>query len=129
MQLYTGVWFNTCYQVKKQIIIDHTKVVGGADLSNYPLLVSFIDPNLVIPSGFVQNVNGFDIIFVSADETTQLNHEIENYNASTGEIEMYVLIPTLDRKSTRLNSSHQIISYAVFCLKKKNIRRLYDTNH
>src|SRR5258708_14753694 len=25
----------------------------------------------------------------------------------------------LDRKSTRLNSSHQIISYAVFCLKKK----------
>src|SRR5258708_15514059 len=27
-----------------------------------------------------------------------------------------------DRKSTRLNSSHQIISYAVFCLKKKNTR-------
>src|SRR5258708_14590273 len=28
-------------------------------------------------------------------------------------------MPVLDRKSTRLNSSHQIISYAVFCLKKK----------
>src|SRR5258708_19250464 len=28
-----------------------------------------------------------------------------------------------DRKSTRLNSSHQIISYAVFCLKKKNNTR------
>src|SRR5258708_38499903 len=28
-------------------------------------------------------------------------------------------LPCLDRKSTRLNSSHQIISYAVFCLKKK----------
>src|SRR5438552_14823677 len=27
---------------------------------------------------------------------------------------------TQDRKSTRLNSSHQITSYAVFCLKKKN---------
>src|SRR5215216_7400831 len=27
--------------------------------------------------------------------------------------------PVADRKSTRLNSSHQIISYAVFCLKKK----------
>src|SRR5258708_23630625 len=27
-----------------------------------------------------------------------------------------------DRKSTRLNSSHQIISYAVFCLKKKTDR-------
>src|SRR5258708_25738197 len=29
---------------------------------------------------------------------------------------------TEDRKSTRLNSSHQIISYAVFCLKKKTIK-------
>src|SRR5947208_11411748 len=29
-----------------------------------------------------------------------------------------------DRKSTRLNSSHQIISYAVFCLKKKKMMQL-----
>src|SRR5258708_21336813 len=29
----------------------------------------------------------------------------------------------IDRKSTRLNSSHQIISYAVFCLKKKKYYR------
>src|SRR5256885_7789557 len=29
--------------------------------------------------------------------------------------------PTRDRKSTRLNSSHLVISYAVFCLKKKKI--------
>src|SRR5258708_11300682 len=39
--------------------------------------------------------------------------------------------PAADRKSTRLNSSHQIISYAVFCLKKKKslVKRallLYD---
>src|SRR5438876_8692152 len=31
----------------------------------------------------------------------------------------------LDRKSTRLNSSHPSISYAVFCLKKKTIHNLY----
>src|SRR5437879_11152827 len=31
---------------------------------------------------------------------------------------------TLDRKSTRLNSSHRCISYAVFCLKKKNNTQL-----
>src|SRR5256885_17147689 len=30
-----------------------------------------------------------------------------------------VLVARLDRKSTRLNSSHLVISYAVFCLKKK----------
>src|SRR5207245_7241620 len=32
----------------------------------------------------------------------------------------------LDRKSTRLNSSHGSISYAVFCLKKKKIDTVYD---
>src|SRR5256885_8281366 len=31
-----------------------------------------------------------------------------------------------DRKSTRLNSSHLVISYAVFCLKKKKVRREGD---
>src|SRR2546430_12276116 len=31
-------------------------------------------------------------------------------------------VVVLDRKSTRLNSSHSQISYAVFCLKKKKIR-------
>src|SRR5207244_7692489 len=34
---------------------------------------------------------------------------------------------TIDRKSTRLNSSHQIISYAVFCLKKKKTKK--EVNH
>src|SRR2546426_8111203 len=33
-----------------------------------------------------------------------------------------------DRKSTRLNSSHLVISYAVFCLKKKNNERGLDRN-
>src|SRR5258708_25799929 len=32
-----------------------------------------------------------------------------------------------DRKSTRLNSSHQIISYAVFCLKKKTTNNTQPT--
>src|SRR3712207_8794726 len=32
-----------------------------------------------------------------------------------------------DRKSTRLNSSHANISYAVFCLKKKNYTRFFLT--
>src|SRR5437762_5340401 len=31
-------------------------------------------------------------------------------------------VDPIDRKSTRLNSSHRCISYAVFCLKKKNKR-------
>src|SRR5256885_5917763 len=34
-----------------------------------------------------------------------------------------------DRKSTRLNSSHLVISYAVFCLKKKNIHNYTPHRH
>src|SRR5436190_5511763 len=33
------------------------------------------------------------------------------------------LVCTIDRKSTRLNSSHTVISYAVFCLKKKKKKK------
>src|SRR5205809_5202677 len=35
--------------------------------------------------------------------------------------------PCRDRKSTRLNSSHGYISYAVFCLKKKIVNTLHTT--
>src|SRR2546426_8080702 len=34
-----------------------------------------------------------------------------------------------DRKSTRLNSSHLVISYAVFCLKKKKNEQRYKNYH
>src|SRR5699024_11633497 len=34
--------------------------------------------------------------------------------------------PMKDRKSTRLNSSHVSISYAVFCLKKKNLNKIHN---
>src|SRR5258708_15811055 len=42
-----------------------------------------------------------------------------------------VVLTKADRKSTRLNSSHQIISYAVFCLKKKKKERytLFKRRH
>src|SRR5256885_9766272 len=45
-------------------------------------------------------------------------HGSRRYHASQGCQEG--LVHYRDRKSTRLNSSHLVISYAVFCLKKKN---------
>src|SRR2546427_12754208 len=42
-----------------------------------------------------------------------LQHQAENFNRG------FKLLRHEDRKSTRLNSSHSQISYAVFCLKKK----------
>src|SRR5256885_12654476 len=43
-------------------------------------------------------------------------------NARPYAVQMQRVLGSVDRKSTRLNSSHLVISYAVFCLKKKNTR-------
>src|SRR5438128_4759758 len=70
---------------------------------------------------------------VVADEVRQRVEKSQNigYNANTGEyVDMFkagIVDPTkvtrsADRKSTRLNSSHGSISYAGFCLKKRNNR-------
>src|SRR5207244_13207049 len=54
-------------------------------------------------------------------------HGIHLVNVAFGERVLVLGSGTIglysDRKSTRLNSSHQIISYAVFCLKKKIIQQ------
>src|SRR5688500_4254375 len=42
------------------------------------------------------------------------------YSGMTEPLPIADITEQLDRKSTRLNSSHLVISYAVFCLKKKN---------
>src|SRR5437588_6327801 len=46
-----------------------------------------------------------------------------------GTVAIASMMTARDRKSTRLNSSHTVISYAVFCLKKKkkNTKRKYNT--
>src|SRR5258708_30540974 len=46
----------------------------------------------------------------------ELDHGREDAQQRVGAV-----FACVDRKSTRLNSSHQIISYAVFCLKKKKL--------
>src|SRR5207244_11621342 len=44
-------------------------------------------------------------------------------------VDEILTLPISDRKSTRLNSSHQIISYAVFCLKKKKNTSFYTKSN
>ena len=85
------------YLYKKQITFDHTKVAGGANLSNFPVLISMTDPDLKTAAngGYVQNSNGYDIIFVDSTGTNKLDHEIERYVPTTGVIDMWVRLPTL----------------------------------
>ena len=50
----------------------------------------------------------------------------KDYHVDTVEEFFYQLEGDIDRKSTRLNSSHKPISYAVFCLKKKKRNTKYN---
>src|SRR5437762_13383600 len=50
---------------------------------------------------------------------------VKDFHFRSGEMLPEVRIHYADRKSTRLNSSHRCISYAVFCLKKKKAECSY----
>src|SRR3712207_8894487 len=54
------------------------------------------------------------------DDWEECYHGIEHENAA---LIIEILLSEQDRKSTRLNSSHANISYAVFCLKKKHLQK------
>src|SRR5687768_9187267 len=72
--------------------------------------------------------NGEDVNAAQGDGMTALHWAARNGDAELTQMLLYaganVKATTRlgDRKSTRLNSSHGYISYAVFCLKKKNQR-------
>src|SRR5439155_7582 len=70
-------------------------------------------------------VNAVAFLFF-VDDRADIGDEVVVGGAFAKERAEVMIFPTeqagaeLDRKSTRLNSSHVAISYAVFCLKKKN---------
>src|SRR5258708_26461283 len=62
-----------------------------------------------------------DVVAAPAEEAAILMVERQRgRSVASGQRNQMIKSHLQDRKSTRLNSSHQIISYAVFCLKKKN---------
>src|SRR3712207_8211677 len=75
-----------------------------------------------------QQVTGVDDSFGRGLETV-LHAEDEGAEDRAGERAVaQQVVQERDRKSTRLNSSHANISYAVFCLKKKNTHMITHKN-
>src|SRR5690625_5497876 len=80
----------------------------------------------VASSGTVEG-SFVEIIGKEEIEIIQLEMNIENVSDEVISLPLgkATLITNTDRKSTRLNSSHVAISYAVFCLKKKKKKKVY----
>jgi hypothetical protein len=90
-------WYNTSWSDRKSISIAHTKVSGSSSLTNFPVLVSLTDANLatVANGGNAGLADGTDILFTASDGATKLNHEIESYNPSTGQLIAWVRVPSV----------------------------------
>ena len=121
-------WYDTNYLHKRQVTIDHTKVSGSSDLSSFPVLVSGTYAYLatVANGGEVQNSSGFDIIFTDSTETTKLDHEIEHYIATTGEIEMWVRIPTLSHTADTV--IYMYYDNSTISSSQENATAVWDSN-
>src|SRR3712207_6075956 len=114
---------------KKQILLINDMAGYGkvATAAMLPILSYFGHPTYNLPTALVSNTldyGKFNIL-----DTTEYIKGVfpvwEQLGFSFDAIATGFIVSELqadiDRKSTRLNSSHANISYAVFCLKKKNI--------
>ena len=81
-------WYNTAWGKRRKISVDFTKV--PSTLTDFPMLINTTDP--LWAGG---QADGGAFLFTSSDGTTKLDHEINKYDAGTGELIAWVEVPTL----------------------------------
>src|SRR3712207_7276222 len=117
-EIMFGVYFNLSFWYK---LTDRT--IWGAYFSGLGCVVLILIDVLFIPrfSYMACAWAGFAAYGISMVASYVFGQKYYPVNYPLKDIALYVVLAAvLDRKSTRLNSSHANISYAVFCLKKKN---------
>src|SRR5690625_6701147 len=100
----------------------HYRPVQGLwmdEWENNPLV--WQEPMAETPYGWTL-IQEYDRLYRQTETKTLVDVVMERpqFQNATSQFRMYLEAMVIDRKSTRLNSSHVAISYAVFCLKKKN---------
>ena len=91
------------YRYERNITIDYTKVAGGIDLYNFPVLINITGQDFLksSPAGQILNANGFDIVFTDINYG-KLDHQLEYYNGTNGDLIVWVRIPTLSSSSNTI---------------------------
>ncbi|MFI5339006.1 MAG: DUF2341 domain-containing protein [Candidatus Methylomirabilales bacterium] len=106
---------------RKPITINHTKV--SAALTNFPVLISLAtDADLQANA----QASGNDIFFTAADGATKLNHEIETYNSSTGQLVAWVQVPSLSNTTDTVLYMYYGNAAAS---NQQNVTGTWDTNY
>ncbi len=109
--------------------IDHTLVSGSGNQTSRPVLVKIASDNdmrTVANGGYVQNANGYDIVF-SVDGETILDHELVYYNAATGALVAVVKVPTLYGSSD--TELRRYFGNAAITTSLENATGVYDSNY
>src|SRR5688500_19470302 len=81
------------------------------------------------PCGAMRGFGAVQVCFAHEAQMDLLAHELDIDPVELRLLNALKTGDTLDRKSTRLNSSHLVISYAVFCLKKKKKKQTHQITH
>src|SRR5207253_10320208 len=86
-----------------------------------PILKTFARPRLLVLALYIASAALVTVQQAILRHSNNVSiFRSASFNLFAGR-DLYAAHPEQDRKSTRLNSSHVAISYAVFCLKKKHI--------
>ncbi|HOZ86272.1 MAG TPA: DUF2341 domain-containing protein [Bacteroidia bacterium] len=86
------------YKYRKRITFNPAQVSGSSDLVDFPAFINIGSDNdlrSVGNSGHVESGSGYDIIFTADDGVTKLEHELQKYTATTGELLTWVRVPLL----------------------------------
>src|SRR2546426_581035 len=94
-------------------------ILGTGDLATFANVARASQVAMMAGADFIKTSTGKEAVNATLPVGVVMARQIRDYRERTG------CAVGLDRKSTRLNSSHLVISYAVFCLKKKKINLVY----
>jgi len=113
-------WWDSNWQYQKEIVINYTMVDGN--LVNFPILIyNSSDSDL---AAYAQD-SGDDIVFTNS-EGVKLNHEIELFNGTSGELVAWVNV-------TSLSSVEDTVLYIYYgnseCSSQENSVNVWDSNY
>lgn len=90
------------YGYKKLLTLNSSMIED--DFTDYPVLIDITDSDLRHTSsgGKVQSVSGYDIVFTDDTQVNQLPHEVERWNATSGELTAWVSTDIFDIVDTEI---------------------------